>query len=70
MKTEKRKKLERAGWKMGSADEFLNLRVEESTLVSIRLGLARKLKGRRLKLGYRKPTAARPWGLPVCLPVT
>ena len=58
MKTEKQKKLQRAGWKIGSADEFLNLSVEESTLVSMRLSLARKLKGRRLKLGLSQTDLA------------
>jgi len=48
MKMEKQKKLEKAGWKIGSADEFLDLTPEESALVSIRLALAANLKGRRL----------------------
>ena len=58
MKTEKRKKLERTGWKVGSADEFLNLSAAESTLVGMRLALARKLKGRRLKLGLSQTDLA------------
>ena len=58
MKTEKRKKLERTGWKVGSADEFLNLSAAESTLVGMRLALARKLKGRRLKLGLSQTELA------------
>ena len=62
MKTEKRKKLENAGWKVGSADEFLDLSAEESALVSIRLALAQKLKGRRLRLGLSQVQLARRLG--------
>lgn len=39
MKTEKQKTLERAGRKIGTADEFLDLTPEKSALVSIRLAL-------------------------------
>ena len=62
MKAEKRKKLERAGWKSGSADEFLNLTREESALVSIRLALAGELKDRRVKLGLSQVDLARKLG--------
>lgn len=49
MKASKRKKLEAAGWKVGSAAEFLGLTAEEEMLVNIKLGLARKLKTRRTR---------------------
>ena len=62
MKAEKRKKLEKAGWKSGSADEFLNLTREESALVSIRLALAGELKDRRVKLGLSQVDLARKLG--------
>jgi DNA-binding XRE family transcriptional regulator len=50
MKASKRKKLEKAGWKVGSTAEFLELSDEEAMLVSMKLALATKLKERRLRL--------------------
>jgi predicted XRE-type DNA-binding protein len=40
MKAAKKKRLERRGWKVGSAAEFLNLTPEEAALVELRLKLA------------------------------
>ncbi len=59
MKPEKKKKLEKAGWKVGSTDDFLQLAPEEAAMVSIRLALAEKLKGRRLRLGWSQVGLAR-----------
>jgi ribosome-binding protein aMBF1 (putative translation factor) len=44
MNTEKRKKLERAGWKVGNASEFLDLNSSETEFVEIKLSLARRLR--------------------------
>lgn len=44
----KKAKLEAAGWKAGSADEFLGLTPEESAMLDIRMSLAAALKQRRL----------------------
>ena len=44
MKTEKRKKLEAAGWRLGDARDFLDLSSSESEFVEIKLALARKLR--------------------------
>jgi len=52
------KALERAGWRTGSADEFLGLKAEETTLVIMRLSLAEKLRGRRPKLGLSQTDLA------------
>lgn len=49
MKLSKRRKLEKAGWKVGSVDEFLDLSPEESTYVEMKLALSRSLKERRIK---------------------
>ena len=49
MKVSKRKKLENAGWKVGSVDEFLELSPEESAYVEMKLALSRSLKERRIK---------------------
>ena len=43
METAKRKRLERKGWKVGSAKEFLGLSSEEATYVELKLALSRKL---------------------------
>jgi hypothetical protein len=40
MKAAKRKRLERAGWRLVSAEEFLALSEEEQALVEIKLALA------------------------------
>ncbi|HEX2686888.1 MAG TPA: helix-turn-helix transcriptional regulator [Kofleriaceae bacterium] len=50
MKDSKRKRLEAAGWAVGSADEFLELSPVESLLVDLRLALGQALKERRAKL--------------------
>ena len=39
MRVSKRVKLEAAGWKVGSADEFLGLTPEESAYIEIKLAL-------------------------------
>lgn len=50
MKERKRKRLEAAGWSVGSADEFPGLSAVESILVDLRLALSQALKERRAKL--------------------
>lgn len=37
MRPEKKRHLEERGWKVGSAEEFLDLTPEEATLVELRL---------------------------------
>lgn len=48
MRKEKQQKLEAAGWKVGSAEQFLGLSDEEAALVAVRAGLAQALKEARL----------------------
>ena len=50
MNTAKRKKLEKAGWKVGTAQEFLNLSFEEAAYVEVKLNLAKVLSNRRKSL--------------------
>lgn len=59
MKPEKKQQLEAAGFKVGSADEFLGLTPEESILVSLRLSLAEQVRSRRLRLHYSQAELAR-----------
>ena len=47
MNQPKQKKLEAAGWKIGSTEEFLELTPEESAYIDMRLRLADGLKLRR-----------------------
>ena len=47
MKSEKRKKLEAAGWRVGTASQLLGLSKEEAELVELKLALARGLRLRR-----------------------
>ena len=48
MRTKKRRALEAAGWKFGSADEFLGLTEVESRLVSAKLAMSRAVGRRRI----------------------
>jgi ribosome-binding protein aMBF1 (putative translation factor) len=47
MKTAKKQRLEAAGFRVGSADEFLRLSPEESAIVTMRLNLAKAVRTRR-----------------------
>jgi|SRR4030066_514688 len=47
MKTSKKRKLELTGWRVGSADEFLNLSPDESAYLKIKLKLSESLKQQR-----------------------
>jgi predicted XRE-type DNA-binding protein len=49
LKSSKRKKLESKGWKVSSAEEFLNLSPEESAYIEIKLALSKRLKLQRKK---------------------
>ncbi len=47
MDKEKRRQLERKGWKIGSVQEFLRLTPEESAYIELKLSLADSLKQQR-----------------------
>ena len=47
MDTEKQRKLEAGGWKVGTVAEFLDLSPEDAALVDIKVTLGRGLRGRR-----------------------
>ena len=55
MKQSKKTKLERKGWKVGSAQEFLDLSDEETAYIEMKLALSEKLRQRRQR---RKMTQA------------
>jgi DNA-binding XRE family transcriptional regulator len=47
MDREKQQRLEAKGWKVGDAEDFLDLSPEESAIVEMRFALSRSLKERR-----------------------
>jgi len=49
MKARKRRRLEKAGWKLGSAKEFLGLTDEEEAVIDLKLALARAVREERSK---------------------
>ena len=49
MNKAKMEKLKAAGWKIGSAKDFLSLSKEEAALVEIKVALAASLRRRRLR---------------------
>ncbi len=59
MRSEKRKRLEAAGWTVGDATDFLGLTPEEEAYVEIRLRLAEGLKARRTKRGLTQQDVAK-----------
>ncbi len=50
MNTAKRKRLEKAGWKVGTTQQFLNLSSGEAAYVEVKLNLAKVLSNRRKSL--------------------
>lgn len=58
MNTEKQRKLRAAGWKIGTAREFLKLTAEEHAYVELKLRLTDGLKSRRARLGLTQEEVA------------
>ena len=58
----KQKKLEQAGWRVGSAAEFLELSPEESAFVDLKLALSGELRDRRTGQGLSQVELARRLG--------
>ncbi len=60
MKAEKRKNLEKAGWRVGSAADFLSLSEAEAAYVEMKLAFAQELaEARRAKRLTQQTLAAR-----------
>ena len=55
----KRKRLESAGWKIGTANDFLNLSSEESAYIELKLQLAKNLQKRRIEKKLTQTEVAR-----------
>ena len=59
MKQSKRKKLEAAGWAVGSAQEFLGLSDADAALIELKLTLSRSLRDRRQRHGVSQVELAK-----------
>jgi ribosome-binding protein aMBF1 (putative translation factor) len=55
----KRTRLERAGWKVGSAQEFLGLSDEEAAFIELKLSLAQSLRKERQRQGLTQTQLAK-----------
>jgi len=55
----KQRRLEKQGWKVGSADEFLELNPQESAYVELKLSLSRILQERRRRKKLTQEQLAR-----------
>src|SRR5687767_8401060 len=55
----KRKKLEVAGWKVGSADDFLGLDADEAAFIELKLSLSEQLREFRTKRGLSQVELAK-----------
>src|SRR5262245_7814494 len=62
VQTSRRKKLERAGWTVGSAEDFLQLSSDERRFVDVKLALADGLRRRREQLGLTQSQVASRFG--------
>lgn len=59
MRKDKRARLERAGWRLGTVSDFLGLSKAEEALVELKLMLSRGLKVRRARRGLTQAQLAR-----------
>lgn len=55
----KQRKLDAAGWRIGSVSEFLNLSSEEAALVETKLALSADLRARRVALHLSQAALAK-----------
>ena len=62
MNTDKRRRLERAGWVVGDAGGFLGLSSDERQFVEVKLALADGLRRRRERLGLTQVDVAERFG--------
>jgi ribosome-binding protein aMBF1 (putative translation factor) len=62
MTAAKRKRLEKAGWTVGSTADFLRLNPEEQAIIEMRVALGAMLRDRRRVLGLSQVTLAKRLG--------
>ncbi len=59
MEKTKKARLDAAGWRVGSAEEFLELTPEEAAFVELKLALAHYLRDVRIQHGWTQAQVAR-----------
>ena len=59
MDSNKRERLEAAGWRVGSAQDFLGLSGEEAAFVELKVALSRSLRERRAEQGLTQTQVAK-----------
>lgn len=59
MKVTRKKRLEAAGWTVGTAEEFLGLSPEEAKIVEMKLALGDSLRRHRIERGWTQLDLAR-----------
>lgn len=59
MRAGKQKRIEAAGWRVGTVGEFLGLSKQESALVEMKLRLARRLRTLRTRRGLSQAAVAK-----------
>ena len=59
MDKSKRERLEKAGWKVGSTEEFLELSPEEAAYLELKSNLARAFSEKRKSLGLSQVAVAK-----------
>jgi ribosome-binding protein aMBF1 (putative translation factor) len=62
MRRRKRERLEAAGWRVGTAAEFLGLTKEEAAFVEMKLALAERVRSRRQAKGLTQTRLAKEIG--------
>jgi len=62
VRADKRRQLERAGWTVGDAGDFLGLSADERRFVEVKLALADGLRQRREQLGLTQTEVAERFG--------
>src|SRR6266852_4294785 len=62
MRKDKRRRLERAGWSVGDASDFLNLSDDERRFIETKLALAAGLRRWREHLGLTQTEVAKRFG--------
>jgi ribosome-binding protein aMBF1 (putative translation factor) len=62
MKKDKKGRLEKAGWRIGTTREFLDLDDAESAIIEVRVALARALRRRRVKRHMSQAALAKQLG--------
>ncbi len=62
MKREKKRRLERAGWRVSDTAEFLGLNTQEQRFIELKLALAAGIRQRRERLGLTQAALAKRLG--------